>query len=121
MPKQHTINLEAVIKAALDKNSEKIIDDFEKKITEPKEINIKTDEASKQVKKLSDEIEKEQKKHTQTSRKRNKTKTATEQSTPKNADKYVQSTIYDKKGRPLLLIRIHMLMEYNNLITRMVS
>lgn len=100
MPKQHTINLEAVIKAALDKNSEKIIDDFEKKITEPKEINIKTDEASKQVKKLSDEIEKEQKKHTQTSRKRNKTKTATEQSTPKNADKYVQSTIYDKKGRP---------------------
>lgn len=100
MPKQHTINLEAVIKAALDKNSEKIIDDFEKKITEPKEINIKTDEASKQVKKLSDEIEKEQKKHTQTSRKRNKTKTVTEQSTPKNADKYVQSTIYDKKGRP---------------------
>lgn len=100
MPKQHTINLEAVIKAALDKNSEKIIDDFEKKITEPKEINIKTDEASKQVKKLSDEIEKEQKKHTQTSRKRNKTKTATEQSTLKNADKYVQSTIYDKKGRP---------------------
>lgn len=100
MPKQHTINLEAVIKAALDKNSEKIIDDFEKKITEPKEINIKTDKASKQVKKLSDEIEKEQKKHTQTSRKRNKTKTATEQSTPKNADKYVQSTIYDKKGRP---------------------
>ena len=100
MPKQHTINLETVIKAALDKNSEKIIDDFEKKITEPKEINIKTDEASKQVKKLSDEIEKEQKKHTQTSRKRNKTKTATEQSTPKNADKYVQSTIYDKKGRP---------------------
>ena len=100
MPKQHTINLEAVIKAALDKNSEKIIDDFEKKITEPKEINIKADEASKQVKKLSDEIEKEQKKHTQTSRKRNKTKTATEQSTPKNADKYVQSTIYDKKGRP---------------------
>ena len=62
MPKQHTINLETVIKAALDKNSEKIIDDFEKKITEPKEINIKTDEASKQVKKLSDEIEKEQKK-----------------------------------------------------------
>ena len=100
MPKKHTINLETVIKAALDKNSEKIIDDFEKKITEPKEINIKTDEASKQVKKLSDEIEKEQKKHTQTSRKRNKTKTATEQSTPKNADKYVQSTTYDKKGRP---------------------
>ena len=83
MPKQHTINLEAVIKAALDKNSEKIIDDFEKKITEPKEINIKTDEATQ-------------------------------------ISMYNQQYMI-KKDVHLLLIRIRMLMEDNNLITRMVS
>lgn len=45
MPKQHQINLEAVIKAALDKNSKKTIDDLEKKITDPKEIPIKIDDS----------------------------------------------------------------------------
>ena len=45
MPKQHQINLEAIIKTALDKNSKKTIDDLEKKITDPKEIPIKIDDS----------------------------------------------------------------------------
>lgn len=45
MPKQHQINLEAIIKTALDKNSKKTIDDLEKKITDQKEIPIKIDDS----------------------------------------------------------------------------
>ena len=121
MPKQHTINLEAVIKAALDKNSEKIIDDFEKKITEPKEINIKTDEHLNRLRSCLMRLTKNKRNILKRLEKEIKLKQLLYKVLQKTQISMYNQQYMIKKDVHLLLIRIRTLMEDSNLITRMVS